>query len=149
MGLAALARAEQTHRAATLGLLVTGGFAYGQTGKKIVIGFSQVGAETEWRVAMSRIMKETFAKQKDMTLLFSDAQQKQENQLKALRTFILQKVDFLVFAPVVQTGWDAVLQEAKEAKKAEKEAERLERERDPDEAHDVRANGDLDEEIKF
>ncbi len=102
--------------AATLGLLVTGGFAYGQTGKKIVIGFSQVGAETEWRVAMSRIMKETFAKQKDMTLLFSDAQQKQENQLKALRTIILQKVDFLVFAPVVQTGWDAVLQEAKEAK---------------------------------
>ncbi len=102
--------------AAALGLFATGGLAYGQTGKKIVIGFSQVGAETEWRVAMSKIMKETFAKQKDMELLFSDAQQKQENQLKALRTFILQKVDFLVFAPVVQTGWDAVLQEAKEAK---------------------------------
>jgi len=89
--------------------------SFAQTGKKIVIGFSQVGAETEWRVAMSKIMKETFAKEKDMELLFSDAQQKQENQLKALRTFILQKVDFIVFAPVVQTGWDAVLQEAKEA----------------------------------
>ncbi|SDI00065.1 simple sugar transport system substrate-binding protein [Propionivibrio dicarboxylicus] len=87
-----------------------------QTGKKLIIGFSQVGAETEWRVAMSKIMKETIAKEKDMELIFSDAQQKQENQLKALRTFILQKVDFIVFAPVVQTGWDSVLQEAKEAK---------------------------------
>ena len=86
-----------------------------QSGKKVVIGFSQVGAETEWRVAMSKVMKETFAKEKEMELLFSDAQQKQENQLKALRTFILQKVDFIVFAPVVQTGWDAVLKEAKEA----------------------------------
>ena len=102
---------------AAFGLLVMSPLpAEAQSGKKIVIGFSQVGAETEWRVAMSRIMKETFAKEKDMELLFSDAQQKQENQLKALRTFILQKVDFIVFAPVVQTGWDSVLQEAKEAK---------------------------------
>jgi galactofuranose transport system substrate-binding protein len=98
------------------GLLITGNLAYAQTGKKTVIGFSQVGAENEWRVAMSRIMKETFAKEKDMELLFSDAQGKQENQLKALRSFILKKVDFIVFAPVVQTGWDSILQEAKEAK---------------------------------
>lgn len=98
-----------------MGLLVMGNVAYGQTEKKAVIGFSQVGAENEWRVAMSRIMKETFAKEKDMELLFSDAQGKQENQLKALRTFILKKVDFIVFAPVVQTGWDSVLQEAKDA----------------------------------
>ena len=87
-----------------------------QPAKKIVVGFSQVGAENEWRVAMSRIMKEEFAKQKDMELLFSDGQGKQENQLKAVRTFIQQKVDYIVIAPVVQTGWDGVLQEAKEAK---------------------------------
>lgn len=87
-----------------------------QAKKKTVVGFSQVGAENEWRVAMSRLMKEEFAKQPDMELLFSDGQGKQENQLKAIRTFIQQKVDFIVFAPVVQTGWDGVLQEAKEAK---------------------------------
>ena len=100
---------------ATLGLLIMGNVAYGQTGKKIIVGFSQVGAENEWRVAMSRLLKEAFAKEKDIDFLFSDAQGKQENQLKALRTFILQKVDFIVYAPVVQTGWDSILQEAKEA----------------------------------
>jgi len=84
--------------------------------KKTVVGFSQVGAETEWRIAMSKIMQDEFKKQPNMELIFSDAQQKQENQLKSIRTFIQQKVDFIVFAPVVQTGWDAVLQEAKEAK---------------------------------
>ena len=87
-----------------------------QQSKKIVVGFSQVGAETEWRIAMSKIMRDEFGKQPKYELIFSDAQQKQENQLKAIRTFIQQKVDFIVFAPVVQTGWDAVLGEAKEAK---------------------------------
>ncbi|MDR3563060.1 MAG: ABC transporter substrate-binding protein [Negativicutes bacterium] len=87
-----------------------------QTAKKTVVGFSQVGAENEWRVAMSRLMKEKFAAQSDMELLFSDGQGNQANQLKAVRTFIQQKVDFIVLAPVVTTGWDGVLQEAKEAK---------------------------------
>lgn len=100
---------------AAFSFFTMGNFANGQTEKKSVVGFSQVGAENEWRVAMSRIMKEAFAKEKDMELLFSDAQGKQENQLKALRTFILKKVDFIVFAPVVQTGWDSILLEAKEA----------------------------------
>lgn len=87
-----------------------------QPAKKIVIGFSQVGAESEWRIAMSKILQDEFKKQSDFEFIFSDAQQKQENQLKSIRTFIQQKVNFIVFAPVVQTGWDAVLQEAKEAK---------------------------------
>lgn len=87
-----------------------------QPAKKIVVGFSQVGAESEWRIAMSKILQEEFKKQPNMEFIFSDAQQKQENQLKSIRTFIQQKVDFIVFAPVVQTGWDAVLQETKEAK---------------------------------
>ena len=54
-----------------------------QTGKKSVIGFSQVGAETEWRVAMSKIMKETIAKEKDMELIFSDAQQIRTTWMRA------------------------------------------------------------------
>jgi len=87
-----------------------------QQSKKTVVGFSQVGAENEWRVAMSRLMKEKFAATPDMELLFSDGQGNQANQLKAVRTFIQQKVDFIVLAPVVTTGWDGVLQEAKEAK---------------------------------
>ena len=87
-----------------------------QAAKKIVVGFSQVGAESEWRIAMSKILQDEFKKQPNFEFIFSDAQQKQENQLKSIRTFIQQKVDFIVFAPVVQTGWDAVLQEAKEAK---------------------------------
>lgn len=87
-----------------------------QPAKKIVVGFSQVGAESEWRIAMSKILQDAFKKQPNMEFIFSDAQQKQENQLKSIRTFIQQKVDFIVFAPVVQTGWDSVLQEAKEAK---------------------------------
>lgn len=87
-----------------------------QAAKKTVVGFSQVGAESEWRIAMSKILQDEFKKQPTFEFIFSDAQQKQENQLKSIRTFIQQKVDFIVFAPVVQTGWDSVLQEAKEAK---------------------------------
>jgi galactofuranose transport system substrate-binding protein len=87
-----------------------------QQAKKTVVGFSQVGAENEWRVAMSRLMKEKFAATPEMELIFSDGQGNQANQLKAVRTFIQQKVDFIVLAPVVTTGWDGVLQEAKEAK---------------------------------
>ncbi len=87
----------------------------GHAAKKTVVGFSQIGAESEWRTAMSDNVKEAIEKA-GYVLKFSDAQQKQENQLKAIRAFIAQKVDFIVLAPVVQTGWDAVLQEARNAK---------------------------------
>ena len=83
--------------------------------KKIVVGFSQIGAESEWRTANSESIKAS-AKAAGIELKFSDAQQKQENQIKALRSFIQQKVDVIAFSPVVETGWDAVLQEAKDAK---------------------------------
>lgn len=83
--------------------------------KKIVLGFSQIGAESEWRTANTNSIKETAAKE-GIDLKFSDAQQKQENQIKALRSFIAQKVDVIAFAPVVESGWDTVLKEIKAAK---------------------------------
>ena len=83
--------------------------------KKITLGFAQVGAESEWRTANTVSIKEA-AKEAGIELKFSDAQQKQENQIKAIRSYIAQKVDVIAFAPVVTTGWDTVLKEAKSAK---------------------------------
>lgn len=83
--------------------------------KKLVLGFSQIGAESGWRTAETASIKAA-AKAAGITLKFSDAQQKQENQIKALRSFIAQKVDVIALAPVVESGWDTVLQEAKKAK---------------------------------
>lgn len=80
----------------------------------LVLGFSQVGAESEWRTANTNSIKDA-AKQAGITLKFADAQQKQENQVKAIRSFIAQKVDVIAFSPVVETGWDTVLKEAKAA----------------------------------
>jgi len=80
----------------------------------ITVGFSQVGAESEWRTANTRSVKEALVAP-DFNLRFSDAQQKQENQIKALRSFIAQGVDVIAFSPVVETGWDTVLREAKAA----------------------------------
>jgi simple sugar transport system substrate-binding protein len=82
--------------------------------KAIVLGFSQIGAESEWRTANSQSIQ-TAAKEAGITLRFSDAQQKQENQIKALRSFIAQRVDVIAFSPVVETGWEGVLREAKAA----------------------------------
>ena len=83
--------------------------------KPLVIGFSQVGAESEWRTANTRSIKEEAARQK-ITLRFADAQQRQENQVKAIRSFIAQRVDIIAFSPVVESGWETVLREAKAAK---------------------------------
>ena len=72
--------------------------------KKIVLGFAQIGAESEWRTANTESIKSTAAKDAGIDLKFSDAQQKQENQIKAIRSFIAQKVDVIAFSPVVETG---------------------------------------------
>ena len=82
---------------------------------KITLGFAQVGAESEWRTANTESVKSA-AKEAGIDLKFSDAQQKQENQIKAIRAFIAQKVDVIAFSPVVESGWGTVLQEAKAAK---------------------------------
>ena len=90
--------------------------AAGTSSKKIVLGFAQVGAESGWRTAETASIKEIPTKYPNIELKFSDAQQKQENQLKAVRTFIAQKVDVIAIDPVVESGWDTVLKEAQQAK---------------------------------
>ncbi|GAB3106828.1 ABC transporter substrate-binding protein [Streptomyces calidiresistens] len=80
----------------------------------ITMGFSQVGAESGWRTANTKSIREA-AEAAGVDLRFSDAQQKQENQIKAIRSFIQQRVDVIAFSPVVETGWDAVLLEARRA----------------------------------
>lgn len=81
----------------------------------ITIGFSQVGAESDWRSANSISIKRTFTPEKGYDLIFEDAKQKQSDQIKAIRQFIQQEVDYIVFSPVVESGWDTVLEEAKRA----------------------------------
>jgi len=81
----------------------------------IVIGFSQVGAESDWRLANTKSMRATFSQENGYQLILKDAQQQQENQIAAIREFVAQKVDYIVFAPVTEEGWDDVLYEAKAA----------------------------------
>lgn len=83
--------------------------------KLLSIGFSQVGAESDWRTANSVSVKNTFTLEKGYNLLFEDARQKQTNQIRAIRGFIQQGVDYIVFSPVLESGWDTVLEEAKRA----------------------------------
>jgi len=83
--------------------------------KQITLGFAQVGAESAWRTANTVSVKAA-AKDAGINLKFSDAQQKQENQIKAIRSYIAQKVDVIAFSPVVESGWEPVLQEAKRAR---------------------------------
>nr|WP_321443181.1 galactofuranose ABC transporter, galactofuranose-binding protein YtfQ [uncultured Cohaesibacter sp.] len=78
------------------------------------VGFSQIGSESGWRAAETTVTKQQ-AEERGINLKFADAQQKQENQIKAIRGFIAQGVDAILVAPVVATGWDEVLEEAKDA----------------------------------
>jgi simple sugar transport system substrate-binding protein len=87
----------------------------GDGAKPIVLGFSQIGAESEWRTANTASIQSA-ASEAGIKLRFSDSQQKTENQIKALRSFIAQRVDVIAFSPVVETGWETVLREAKAAK---------------------------------
>lgn len=83
-------------------------------GRSIVLGFAQVGSESEWRVANTKSIK-TAAAKAGINLLFEDGKQRQENEIAAIRSFIKQKVDVIAFSPVVESGWDDVLREAKSA----------------------------------
>ena len=99
--------------AAAATLLVTG--CSKSDSSKIKVGFSQVGAESDWRKASTESIKGEANKRENIELTFSDAQQKQENQIKAIRNFISKGVDVISFSPVVATGFEDVLKEAKEA----------------------------------
>jgi len=85
--------------------------AASQAASALTVGFSQVGSESGWRTTFSESVKAE-AERRGIDLKFSDAQQKQENQIKAIRSFIAQDVDAIVVAPVVETGWRPVLMEA-------------------------------------
>jgi ABC-type sugar transport system substrate-binding protein len=85
-----------------------------KTYEDLVIGYAQLGAESEWRTANTASVKET-AEQLGIELKFSDAQQKQDNQIRAIRSFIAQKVDVIGVPPIVETGWREVFEEAKQA----------------------------------
>ena len=84
--------------------------------KLIRVGFSQTGAESVWRVANTESIKTALSEENGYELIFSDGQQQQEKQTRAIRTFIQQKVDYIVLAPLVESGWDTVLEEAAAAK---------------------------------
>ena len=85
-----------------------------KTYEDLVVGYAQIGAESEWRTANTKSIKDE-AERLNVELKFSDAQQKQENQIKAIRSFIAQQVDVIGVSPVVETGWETVFQEAKDA----------------------------------
>ncbi len=82
--------------------------------EKLILGFSQIGSESAWRTRNTQSIFEA-AEENDIQIIFDDAQQKQENQLKAIRSFIVYQVDVIAFVPIVEDGWDNVLTEAKEA----------------------------------
>ena len=80
----------------------------------IVVGFSQLGAESSWRIANTASLEQA-AKDFGYGLMMENANQKQEKQIDAIRSFIAYQVDVIVFSPIVETGWDNVLREAKQA----------------------------------
>ncbi|WP_322902861.1 ABC transporter substrate-binding protein [Paenibacillus campi] len=84
------------------------------TTKPIVLGFSQLGSESTWRQANTASIKEA-AKEANITLLMTNAEQDQQKQFEAIRSFIRRDVDIIAIAPVVQTGWEPILKEAKQA----------------------------------
>ena len=84
------------------------------SGEDMVVGFSQIGSESGWRTAETNAARKA-AEERKVDLRISDAQQRQENQIKAIRAFIAQGVQGILLAPVVATGWEQVLKEAKAA----------------------------------
>lgn len=81
----------------------------------IVVGFSQIGSESVWRTANSASIQRALSRENGFFLEFNNARQKQENQIKAIRGFISQRVDYIIFSPATEEGWETVLQEAKDA----------------------------------
>ena len=84
-------------------------------GKLIKVGFTQTGAESVWRVANTDSIRTALSEKNGYELIFVDGQQQQETQIRAIRNFIQQNVDYIVLAPLVETGWDSVLEEASRA----------------------------------
>ena len=79
------------------------------------VGFSQLGAESDWRSSNTESMMAAFTEKDGYSLIYKNGQQKQANQITAIRTFIQQEVDYIVLAPATESGWESVLEEAREA----------------------------------
>ena len=95
-------------------LLLSGCAAKGPEEEHLIrVGFSQVGSESDWRIANTASMVAALSEANGYELLFDNAKQRQENQLLAIRNYIQQDVDYIVLAPITESGWDDVLQEAK------------------------------------
>jgi galactofuranose transport system substrate-binding protein len=94
-----------------LGLVISNGVY----ARDLVLGFAQIGPANQWRTANTQSIQESAAAA-HITLKFVDAGQQQATQIKAIRSFIEQKVDVIAFAPVITTGWDEVLEEARRAR---------------------------------
>ena len=109
------AQTEPADAAGHADYIVNGAGAVVLRGKQLTVGFSQIGAESDWRLASSVSMEDTFSIDNGYNLIFDNGQQKQENQIKAIREFIDQGVDYIVLDPIVETGWTSSLREAKEA----------------------------------
>ena len=107
--------------ACALCVLLTGGCvpaarpsASVQDESQVLLGFSQLGSESAWRIGNTKSVQEA-AKRAGVQLMYENAEQKQEKQIKAIRSFIAYQVDVIAFSPIVEDGWDNVLREAKEA----------------------------------
>ncbi len=81
----------------------------------IIVGFSQLGSESDWRTANTKSIQNALSKKNGFSLIYANGRQSQENQIKDVRSFIFQEVDYIVIAPATETGWDTVLEEAREA----------------------------------
>ncbi len=86
-----------------------------ESGELTVVGFSQIGSESVWRTANTRSVERALSRENGYFLLSDNARQRQENQIKAIRSYISQRVDYIVFSPIMEEGWDTVLEEAKQA----------------------------------
>ena len=80
----------------------------------LLLGFSQLGSESSWRIGNTKDI-ETRAEEYGVSLMMENANQKQENQIAAIRSFIAYRVDVIAFSPIVEEGWDHVLKEARQA----------------------------------
>ncbi|HHT68932.1 MAG TPA: substrate-binding domain-containing protein, partial [Firmicutes bacterium] len=96
-------------------VVLVGPIATAQAPDTWIVGFSQIGAESEWRNANTFSVQNAIGEDPTLLLIFSDAQQKQENQIKALRSFIARGVDVIAFTALVETGYGPVLEEARDA----------------------------------
>lgn len=84
-------------------------------GDMVIVGFSQVGSESVWRTVNTESIENSLCQANGYFLILENGRQRQENQLKSLRNFISQRVDYIIFSPIVQEGWEDVLSEANEA----------------------------------